>query len=205
MKLFVVSGYRRTGTSMMMQALDAGLIESHALMFKARSEKFVSPDNSGYSPNPRGLQEVGQLFYMDVENLRTIPATGTALIKIFFDGLLALPAGHDYRIVFMKRGTAAIQASCKRVDKYKKEKEYKSFKRDGEFHMPFDCFAPYNEEDIDHVIQICRQRKDMRIITVKYEDVITDPLAVFQGLNCDWLPLDPKKAAAVIQPALKRY
>ena len=71
--------------------------------------------------------------------------------------------------------------------------------------MPFDSFAPYNEDDMQHVIDICRQRKDMFIRTVSYEGVITDPLETFQDLNSDMFPLDPEKAAAVINPKLKRY
>lgn len=203
MKLFVVSGYRRTGTSMMLQALHAGLSTPHIVMSWGSMDGWVLPDKSGYSPNPRGLQEVGQLFYMQVENLRAFPATGTALIKILFDGLLALPAGHDYRIVFMTRNAESIKASCERVDEYKAEKKY-PIKTD-DFHMPFDSFAPYNEDDMQHVIDICRQRRDMHIKVVNYDVVIKHPLEAFHALNSYMFPLDPEKAAAVINPELKRY
>jgi Sulfotransferase domain len=95
----IVSGLPRSGTSLMMQMLVAG---------------GMSPLSDGErkadSDNPRG--------YLEWERIKQLPndpgciaeAEGK-VVKVISRLLLSLPAGHEYRIVFMQRPMAEVLAS----------------------------------------------------------------------------------------------
>jgi hypothetical protein len=95
----IVSGLPRSGTSLMMQMLVAG---------------GMSPLSDGErkadSDNPRG--------YLEWERIKQLPddpgCIGEAegkVVKIISKLLLSLPAGHEYRIVFMQRPLSEVIAS----------------------------------------------------------------------------------------------
>src|SRR5271163_3452470 len=87
----IVSGLPRSGTSLMMQMLDAG-----GLPVLSDGERKPDPDN------PKG--------YLEWERIKQLPrdpgliaeAEGK-VVKIISQLILSLPAGHDYRVVFMQR------------------------------------------------------------------------------------------------------
>ena len=87
----VVSGLPRSGTSMMMQMLEAAGLE-------IASDRKRGPD----ADNPRGYYE-----YEPVTRLRTDSAFLAGMrgcaIKIVAPLLPFLPRGHEYRVIFMER------------------------------------------------------------------------------------------------------
>jgi len=95
----VVSGLPRSGTSLMMQMLVAG-----GMVALADGERQADTDN------PRG--------YLEWERIKQLPndpqciAEGEGkVVKVISRLLLALPAGHEYRVIFMERPLAEVLAS----------------------------------------------------------------------------------------------
>jgi len=95
----VVSGLPRSGTSLMMQMLVAG-----GMAPLADGERTADADN------PRG--------YLEWERIKTLPndpaciAEGEGrVVKVISRLLLSLPAGQDYRVIFMQRPLPEVLAS----------------------------------------------------------------------------------------------
>jgi hypothetical protein len=95
----IVSGLPRSGTSLMMQMLVAGGIPA-----LSDGERTADVDN------PRG--------YLEWERIKTLPkdpgciAEGEGkVVKVISQLLLSLPAGHEYRVVFMQRPLPEVLTS----------------------------------------------------------------------------------------------
>lgn len=95
----IVSGLPRSGTSLMMQMLVAGGISP-----LADGERQADTDN------PRG--------YLEWERIKQLPndpgciAEGEGkVVKVISRLLLCLPAGHEYRVIFMQRPLPEVLAS----------------------------------------------------------------------------------------------
>ncbi len=200
--MIIVSGYRRCGTSCMMQALNAGGIG----LIHVPELEGGNPNYNGYQPNPGGLYEMGLGQYMCAKLLRMLPNKGA--IKILFDGLPCLPQG-DYKIIFMSRDVDEIDMSTKRVDEHilgqpGRQRGLASRVDEITGILPFCTYRPYNQDDIDHVLGICDARADMKVMHLDYLDVIHEPLNTFNWLKTNGIPIDPEKAAAVVNPKLYR-
>jgi hypothetical protein len=187
---YIVSGYRRSGTSMMMRVLAALLMPRIKLIMYREFESCNRPID-GYSPAPTGLLEVGRKQYMDPNWLRHL--ADDRLAKIFFEGLPYLP-GHNelnYFIIFMRRNPEEIKRSVERAEKYLKELEEQSTNprivqdRGG---LGFDLFKEYNDTDIAHVLSICEARKDIQVVEVQFEDFIHNTEEEIQKL-IDQIPM----------------
>jgi len=207
MTIYVVSGSRRTGTSMMMSALHSGRTDKSILdLLVAPEMERANPLFNGYQPNPNGLYEVGLVAYMEAEFLRWIP--DDCLIKIMYDGLPNLYPG-DYKIIWMDRDVDEILASEARLkrhaDDIEKNKNEKAIDHESITKiLPFCCLRPYNQENADHVLAICGQRADFDVMRVNYGDVLENPEREFKKL-ADWgVPIDAEKAASVVNPTLYR-
>ena len=95
----IVSGLPRSGTSLMMQMLVAGGMQS-----LSDGERRADPDN------PRG--------YLEWERIKQLPndpgciAEGEGkVVKVISRLLLSLPASHEYRVIFMQRPLPEVLAS----------------------------------------------------------------------------------------------
>jgi hypothetical protein len=102
----------------------------------------------------------------------------------------------------MTREQGEIEASCQRLDKHLKQE---GVVENPKAWYPFDVFRPYRQEDIDHVLSICDARDDMEVIVLPYGDVIEQPQAVFAAIERFGFPIDPEKAASVVDPDLYRF
>ncbi len=87
----IVSGLPRSGTSLMMQMLDAG-----GLPVLSDGERKADTDN------PKG--------YLEWERIKQLPKNPSLIaeaegkvVKVISQLILSLPAGHEYRVVFMQR------------------------------------------------------------------------------------------------------
>jgi len=186
-----------------MRAIQHGL-RSGAVLYQPGQERIGEKAEGGYLPNPSGLLEVGQWYYMNAEFLRQIP--DESVVKILYDGIPNLPQG-DYVVVFMERDPDEIRASCDRVDRH--------LRQVGVVENPardyvFDCFRPYRQEDIDHVLGICEARDDIHLIRVQYRDLVDDPVSTLSRLASTplgrpLLPIDPERAAEIIDSKHYRY
>lgn len=199
----VISGYRRSGTSMMVKALHEGGLG--ALYAPAMEE--ANPTCNGYTPNPGGLWEVGAVAYLDAKFLRMIP--DGALIKILFDGLPNLPKG-NWKVIFMYRDPSEITESYRRVDEHIVSTGKESaFNHEITRILPFCAYRTYDQEAIDHVLGICEARKDIEVINVNYLDVVQNPESSFERIK--YYPsgklridIDVGKASNVVDSKLYR-
>jgi hypothetical protein len=184
--IYVVSGYRRCGTSAMMHALGAGGIP----LITVPDIEQMNCGINGYKPNPGGLYEVGRNLYMEPGILIQLLQHGRA-IKIFFDGLPILPKG-EYRIIYMRRDPQEIQKS---LDIALDNVRTAGWIPSSGGRKPFDIFSPYAQKEIDWVLGICETRSDMELSIVDYADLVERPGEVLEGLA---LPIDVDAAAKVI-------
>lgn len=192
--IHVVSGYRRSGTSMMMQCLHHGLKKGQ-VCYTPDLEK-ANKHKDGYISNPGRLLEIGRNFYMNSLFLRQIP--DWSVIKILFDGLPNLPKG-DWKVIFMDRDPEEIVRSVARSDQHLRSIGVPENTNDK---TTFNCFRPYQREDIDHVLGICEMRKDIDLRIVKYIDMIYNPVETLRSLD---MPIDEEKAASKVKPKYYRF
>jgi hypothetical protein len=155
-----------------------------------------SKEINGYNPNPSGIWEVGRQYYMNAHFLRSLP--DGCLIKILFDGLVYLPQ-RDYKIIFMLRDEQDIQDSVERAECHLRATGVPE--NTGQ-PTPFDVYLPYNQKNIDHVVNICEVRADMQLTKVHFNDLVDDPVGTLESLE---LPIDIQKAAAEIDPKHRRF
>lgn len=95
----VVSGLPRSGTSMMMQMLQAGGVD-----VLTDGTRAADPDN------PRGYYELERIKHLKADSSWLAEAEGRA-IKVVSALLYDLPSRHEYRIVFMERDLPEVLAS----------------------------------------------------------------------------------------------
>lgn len=95
----IVSGLPRSGTSLMMQMLVAGGMTA-----------LTDGERAADNDNPRG--------YLEWERIKRLPSDPTCIaeaegrvVKVISRLLLSLPAGHEYRIIFMQRPMPEVLAS----------------------------------------------------------------------------------------------
>lgn len=185
--IYIVSGYMRSGTSMMMRALEAGGMTAS---FSRERDKMLEkrwgePDksNTRYSPNPNGYYELKSEDYTAVGFPFEYEGK---LIKCLWGLITILPVG-EYRVIFMRRPTEEIRASHMAAFS-----ETPAFVDSNNF-----------EKKMNDTVAILRDRKSfITVDEVWMGDVIADPKKVFKSL--DW-PVDPELAAVIPNKKLVRY
>ena len=95
----IVSGLPRSGTSLMMQMLAAG-----GVTILSDGERRADVDN------PRGYLEWERIKQLPKDPACIAEAEGKA-VKVISQLLLSLPAGHEYRVIFMQRPLPEVMAS----------------------------------------------------------------------------------------------
>jgi hypothetical protein len=95
----IVSGLPRSGTSLMMQMLAAG-----GMTILADGERRADADN------PKGYLEWERVKQLPKDPALIAEAEGK-VVKVISQLLLSLPAGHEYRVIFMQRPLPEVMAS----------------------------------------------------------------------------------------------
>src|SRR5579864_2844630 len=95
----IVSGLPRSGTSLMMQMLVAG-----GMPPLSDGERQADTDN------PRGYLEWERIKQLPNDPACIAEAEGK-VVKVISRLLLAVPAGHEYRVIFMQRPLPEVLAS----------------------------------------------------------------------------------------------
>jgi len=164
----IVSGLPRSGTSLMMQMLVAG-----GMTPLADGERAADTDN------PRG--------YLEWERIKTLPkdpgciAQGEGrVVKVISRLLLSLPAGHDYRVIFMQRPLPEVLASQDQM-----------LRRRGTYKEGADLAAisAAFEKHLRDVYAWLDGRSYVKSIRVNYHDALKEPetisrkLAEFLGIT----------------------
>lgn len=184
MCIIVVSGLPRSGTSLMMQMLQAGGL--NILVDDQRP-----PDNN----NPRGYFEYEPVNALKWENYWIPQAEGKA-VKVIPVLLPYLPHHFRYKIILMKRDLDEVVASqgavLQRQGRQGSAAGHATLKR---------IFARH----LDEIERWLADQAHLEVTTVNFRRTVTDPentartVARFLGL-----PLDEDKMTAVVDPNLYR-
>jgi len=183
--LIVVSGLPRSGTSMMMQMLEAGGIE-----IIADFERAADPDN------PEGYYELERVKQIDGgEETAWLSGIRGKAIKIVSHYLRYLPDTNNYRVIFVHRDLDEILAS-----------QAKMLDRRGEDAGVED--ARMKELYIDHLAKAARElasRSCFVTLDLRHRETIRDPEAAAARINgLLGGSLDEQAMATVVDPDLYR-
>lgn len=183
MTTYFVSGYMRTGTSMMMCALEAGGMD--AAKNTQRDEYLLKRfGDDRFHPNAGGFYELNMRQYTQDGFPRMY---GGMLIKLLWGALPLVVAG-DYKVVFMRREYDEVAES------------YDATFGESIPHPRVQFMGLMND-----ALGVLEVRRDMDVTVVNYQDVLDDPLDVFTRLVANDWPIDPVAAAAIVDPAQHRF
>lgn len=180
---YVVTGYPRSGTSMMMQALAAGGLDAATDPRRDRmGDRHATAD---YVPLPHGAWELMPGAYEEPGFPRGYEGR---LLKVPWH-LAASMVVDEYRVVLMRRDPREIQASVRRAFG----------------HAPRHSQIEHYQEMMDDVTALLRNRRDTALVELSYPHVVAQPGLAFQLLVREGWPIDADSAAAVVDPALYRH
>jgi hypothetical protein len=180
--MFVVTGFPRSGTSMMMRCLQfAGI---RPVVNPEREAVMMKRNEGDYAANPYGFFEVKESDILRVGFLQGI-ADGSA-IKMLPTALPFIPARPTV-VIWMRRDTNEIRRSYERT--FSKEN----------FEAKFPNWPRTHDVQLETIRPILEDRRNIKVIEVQYRDVIADPVAALSVL-----PINAHKAAAAVDASLYR-
>jgi len=191
--LYVVSGFMRTGTSMMMKALEAGGLE--AVYQQSRDEMKQRFADEFYDPNIGGLYELERKDYLQPEFPRQYEGKLIKVLNMEYaqpngvvKSMVIMP--HDIRVVFMTRDSEEIRQSYDAFfNQQLPEEQIKTFK-----------------ERWEGCIERINNRKDVLSLDVfNFRDVVENPQKHFQILKDHEWKIDVNKATAMVDPKYYRF
>lgn len=179
----IVSGFMRSGTSMMMQCLTSGGLTP---AYSDQREEMQSFGDEYYKPNKGGFFEVSLSEYREIGFPLNYQGKLIKIMSWGLDGMTVNPDG--YRIVFMLRDPEEIRQSHEAA-----------FNESA--HVPKDY-----RERMASIIERMRNRKDVLSITpLEYREVIDNPQAAFEKLTNDGWRIDVNSAINIVDPTQCRF
>jgi hypothetical protein len=180
--IVIVSGLPRSGTSLMMQLLDAGGIP-------------IVTDNirTADTDNPRGYCE-----FEKVKSVKTdaswLPEIRGKVVKMVSQLLYDLPATERYKVVFMERDLDEVLAS-----------QEKMLVRLGRPTAPREQMARAFTLHLTKLATWLKEQSHLDVLRVRYADVVANPQAETARVN-DFLGgrLNVPAALQAIDPSLYR-
>jgi len=180
----VVSGLPRSGTSMLMSMLESGGIAA-----LSDGERKADDDN------PRGYYELEavKLLPAGTDWLARAPGSAVKVVSALLD---RLPAGHDYRVLFLERDLGEVLASQRRM----LERRGEPTDRVGDSAM-----AGMFRRHLDQVLALAGARSEVRLLVLRHAQVLANPAAAAQRID-DFLGggLDRSAMAAAVDDGLWR-
>jgi len=180
----IVSGLPRSGTSLMMQMLVAG-----GMTPLADGERQADADN------PRG--------YLEWERIKQLPndpgciAEGEGkVVKVISRLLLSLPAGYEYRVIFMQRPLPEVLASQDQM--LRRRGTHKEGTNSAVIAAAF-------EKHLREVYAWLDSKSNVRVVRMPYHEVLNQPAEVSRKLF-DFLgiPLNVEAMAQQVDATLYR-
>lgn len=151
----VVSGLPRSGTSLMMQMLQAG-----GLSVLTDQERKADTDN------PRGYLEWEPAKLLPKQPALIEQAEGK-VVKVISQLLMALPDGHEYKVIFMERPMAEVLASQDEMLRRRGTTDFVSH----------DVMGNAFEGHLKKVNAWAAAKAQLSMLRVSYGDLLRDPLA----------------------------
>ena len=180
----VVSGLPRSGTSMMMQMLKAGGLDT--LIDEARV-----PDDD----NPRGYFEF-EPTKKTRRDTSWVDLAGGKVVKLVHLLLLDLPADRSYRVIMMRRQMSEVLIS-----------QEKMLTRQGKkgASLSSDKLAAVFHQQMEDVLIHLREQSCFEFLEIQYADVVADAAEQADAINT-FLGgmLDTAAMAAAVDPNLYR-
>jgi hypothetical protein len=180
----VVSGLPRSGTSMMMQALEAGGIP-------VITEHIRESDED----NPKGYYEFEPVKQTKTDSSWVSEAVGK-VVKMVYRLLYDLPGGFEYRIVFMRRNIDEIMLSQKTMLERSGKKG-----ADASTEKMVELFT----RELEKVDKWIAEQDNFSMISVDYGEMIESAESQCQRVN-EFLggKLNADKMLSVVDPSLYR-
>ncbi len=153
----IVSGLPRSGTSLMMQMLDAG-----GLSVLSDGERKADTDN------PKGYLEWERIKQLPKDPSLIADAEGK-VVKVISQLILSLPMGHEYHVVFMQRPLPEVLKS-----------QDEMLRRRGNTDSIGDTSA-IEEAFQRHLIEVNKWlagKSNVQVLRVHYHRVLREPKAV---------------------------
>ena len=180
----IVSGLPRSGTSLMMQMLDAG-----GLPVLSDGERKADTDN------PKG--------YLEWERIKQLPKNPSLIaeaegkvVKVISELILSLPMDHEYRIVFMQRPLPEVLKS-----------QDEMLRRRGNSDSIGDNSA-IEEFFQRHLIEVNKwlaSKPNVQVIRVHYHRILREPKVVAEELAAFLkVPLDVNAMVGQVDGSLYR-
>ena len=180
----VVTGLPRSGTSMMMQMLAAAGIRPY-------TDNRRQPDDD----NPRGYFEHAQATGL-ARDSSWVPCARGRAVKIVAQLVPHLPAGEEYRIVFMHRNFAEVVASQRAMLRRLGRKGGRL--SDAELTRAF-------TQQLVRVHSWLKRHPEIPVLAVSYGGAIEDPPATAERLEKFFgAPFDAAAAAQAVVASLRR-
>jgi hypothetical protein len=170
--IVIVSGLPRSGTSMLMNMLDAG---GMAIMTDALREADVD--------NPKGYFEYERVKDLEKETDKSYVKEGRGkVLKVISFLIKDLPDDNDYRVIFMRRDLGEVLASQnKMIDRLGTE----------DTTAQDEAMKEAYRNDIVRVRLMCKKRPNFELIEVQYKATVEDPagtaakVSAFVGAGLD--------------------
>ena len=180
----VVSGLPRSGTSLLMRALDAGGLQA-----------LTDGERSGDSRNPHG--------YFELEAVKSandyrgwIGSARGKVVKVVSRQLSRLPPTQRYDVMFVRRDMQAILRSQRDMASHHAEASWDE-------HAVSELGGIY-QVHVEECLAWLRLRPNVRLHEIWYEDMLSSPESVFAGLAVFLEPRRLQTAAMVacVDPSL---
>lgn len=181
----VVSGLPRSGTSMMMKALEAG-----GLSVVTDAQRTADEDN------PKGYYEMERVKQMDKGDTVWLADAQGKVVKVISALLEHLPPGYSYRVIFMQRAMPEVLASQKKM--LERRGEPTDRVSDEELTRLF-------SKHVQKVETWLRGQPNFQVLYVDYNRMLAAPLPYVRQVN-QFLGglLDEQRMAEVVDPTLYR-
>ncbi len=182
--IIIVSGLPRSGTSMMMQALESGGLPIMTDHIREKDED-----------NPKGYYEF-EPVKRTKDDPSWVPTARGKVVKIIYRLLYDLPDDHEYRIVFMQRDLSEVLASQKKM-------LTRSGKKGAS--VGDEKLAQLFRSQIADFDKWVAAKNNFSILKIDHKDMISAPQVQCEKIN-DFLGgiLDIQAAAAAVDPSLYR-
>ncbi len=162
--IVVVSGLPRSGTSMLMNMLDAGGME-----IMTDSERVADIDN------PKGYFEYERVKDLEKETDKSYVREGRGkVLKVICFLIKDLPDDNDYRVIFMRRDLEEVLAS-----------QNKMIQRLGteDSTAAEEAMKEAYRNDIVRTRLLCKNRPNFELIEVHYKNTVEEPNATAHRVN----------------------
>lgn len=182
--VYAVGGFMRSGTTMMMQALEAGgLVVDRAPVGDASRDDY---ELSAAQMRAGWELQLGSIEVGDALPSGRFPSAHRGhLIKLPAGaGRYCDPQPGGYVVVYMRRSAEAIIAS--QMARWGRANSAEDIER-------------ITERDL--AMWLDRGDCPVRVIEVEYDDVVADPMGSMQRIAAFGLPINPKRAAKIVRRA----